>query len=134
MGGLLFASAVTPHSFSLPADGYGSIALGGPGFERARVAIPPGGHDLHLEVRMSRPVFEAGIALVSIFGAASVVGAVMMGLNAEALRNENIKDDGFFAGLWTLVVASPFLIAGVLMAILDRHRRPTWRWLDQPAL
>ncbi len=66
----------TPATLQVPAGQMASITVGGTGWERLTVPIPIGSHDLHLNVRMSRPVFEAGLALTIIGGALAIAGAV----------------------------------------------------------
>jgi hypothetical protein len=137
----------TPHTYQLPAGAATSITVGGPGFERLYVPIPAGSHDLLLEVQMSRPVFEAGLALLSI----GVVGLVAF-VTAGALwggKSQDELDECLGGSAWTPeqcrewyqpgedwqwafldfgIIGSALTIAGILMASLDRRRRPTYTW------
>lgn len=137
----------TPHTYELPAGNATSIAVGGVGFERLHVPIPPGSHDLLLEVQMSRPVFEAGIALLSI-GAVALVAFVTAGAIWSGKTQDDL-DECLGGSAWTPeqchewsdpgedwrwafldfgIIGSALTVAGILMASLDRRRRPTYTW------
>lgn len=142
----------TPHSFQIPAGAHSALTLDGAGLERANVPIPPGAQDLLLNVRMSRPVFEWGIALTVIGGALTIAGvAIVADYYAEVnspdtfweddshwMLCERTDDSGGYGchnqeptyefGFPIMGGGLGILTAGVLMMVLDRQRDPTWSW------
>ena len=139
----------TPFTFAMPATVHSSIILDGAGYERATVPIPAGAQDLHLNVDMSRPVFEWGIALSVIGGLMVIVGVALV---AEVYASANDALDGLgisasvndfisagcragdpachrrSAGFAMLGVGTGILTGGILMMALDRQHDPTWSW------
>jgi hypothetical protein len=101
------------------------------GFETARIPVSAGTQDLRLDVQMSRPVFEAGIALTVIGGIAFLAASgVELGAHLEAQkRGAYIAASGIPAWMWlSWSLGGAGLIAGIVMLVRDRHRNPTWTW------
>ena len=99
-----------------------AVIIDGPGYERATVPIPPGSQDLHLNVEMSRPVFEAGIALTAIFGAIILASAIWLAVDLS------VNDTYTYIPVCWGGIGVAAVIAGALMIAFDRHRDPTWSW------
>ncbi len=137
----------TPYTFDVPAGNMTAIVVDGPGMERLTVPIPVGHHDLYLNVQMSRPVFEAGVALFAI-GAALLATFVAVGAVFQSGHQDHfdncLEDDSYnscraerddeMMETWSLsflsfgLGGSVLTIPGILMMILDRRRAPTYDW------
>lgn len=135
--------ARTPHTFTIPAGSATSIIIDGSGFERATVPIPAGSQDLHLNVEMSRPVFEWGIALTALGGPLLIAGIIVGAIWASDTKDERDRcraegwdycydlNPGAEFGLAFAFWGAPgtaLLIPGILMMALDRQRSPRYSW------
>lgn len=142
---------------SIPADsGMHTVTVRSTGFESVRIPIPQGSNDLLLDVRMSRPTFEAGIALTVLGGAVFIAGLALLihgavdaaeawneGVDAGetdpghacqqySSRNDNCWDQQWeIAGWPTFSVGAAVLIPGILMMVLDHQRDTTYTIANQ---
>jgi hypothetical protein len=123
LDGDIYMNYGVPHTFSL-STGMHNITLRRGGYERADVAIPAGDRDLLIEVDMSRPVFEAGIALTVIGGLLYTIALIAWNTDTGGFGS---LAEPFAIG----IVYGGMLISGVLMMALDRHRDPTYRISEQ---
>jgi hypothetical protein len=143
-----------PTTLSLDGNAH-SLAIRRAGFETARISVPAGAQNLMLDVQMSRPVFQAGIALTVIGGLMTIAGLWLVAdYYAEVNSPDTVWDQWHvrlceadpvvpgFPGCWTrnpthevgfpvMGVGLGALVAGIVMIVLDRHRRPTWTWGGQ---
>lgn len=112
----------TPTYFDISAEEQ-ELTLHRIGHERARVNIPAGSRNLRINVEMSRPVFEAGLAL-------TIIGGLVFSI---ALPFAIVDGFSFGYGVEGGVIAGGLvLIPGIIMMARDRRRRPTSTILELP--
>lgn len=154
-GGVIFR---TPHSFDVSHSAH-SLVLDGPGLERLTVPIDAGPQNLLIETQMSRPVFEAGIALTIIGTALLAAGFAFLGIGINSAnenranydpdywlydsREEYCRDEVGQSSCWNgedrvkfsmfIAFGSSLFIPGILMLVLDKLRNPTYTISESPA-
>jgi hypothetical protein len=111
----------TPHSFEL-TPGNHSLVVRGVGFEGATIPIDVGDRDLLVEVEMSRPVWEVGIAFI-ILGGFMAVTAIGAGIGLS-LTGEELT--GLALGVGMGVTALAFFGASIPMIMLDRRHESSF--------
>jgi len=103
---------LAPYTFQA-STGMHTLILDAAGYERAHIPVDAGPQNLYIGVNMSRPTFEAGIALTILGGCLLVAGIVSLGLagadtadreeaafnaarsNWENLASESLRYDTF---------------------------------------